>query len=360
VREALLYYGYEVVYNPFVAFLGRPISLQWSFHPVISFANRCHVFALATACFASALAGGFSKAQVPAQAPVKDAAPSIERAIDLASTGHCEEALATLKRGSRQVADKQLRYRAEMAAAQCGMSADDEDAVVQSMLWLNRNFPSDSKVLYLTTRYYSELANRSAQRLLQRSGDSAEAQELLAESYQARGEYENAAAKYKKILEQYPNQPGVHYQLGRIILAKPMTPESAEEARKEFEAELKVNPGSPAAEFMLGDLAWRQQNAEEAIKHFTRATQLDVTLAQPYLGLGIALNAAQKFPEAIASLKKYVQLEPADPAGYYQLAIAYARTGNKQEAQRQRDLQLEAEKKWNQSPGSTTDLLQPH
>jgi len=247
-----------------------------------------------------------------------------------------------------------------MATAQCGMSVDQEDAVVESLLLLNREFPSDSKVLYITTRYYSELANRAAQRLLDRAATSAEAQELLAETYQARGEFENATAKYQKILEQYPNQPGVHYQLGRIILAKPMTPESAEAARKEFEAELQVNPDSPAAEFMLGDLAWRQQNSEEAIKHFTQATTLDVGLAQPYLGLGIALNGAGKFVEAIETLKKYVALEPGDPAGYYQLAIAYARTGNKQEAERQRALQLEAEKKWNPGPGSTTDLLQPH
>jgi predicted Zn-dependent protease len=265
-----------------------------------------------------------------------------------------------LRKANLRALDKNLRYRAAMATAQCGMSTDQEDAVVQSMVLLNREFPNDSKVLYLTTRYYSELANRAAQRLLQRAGDSAEAQVLLAESYQARGEYENATAKYKKILEQYPKQPGVHYQLGRIILVKPMTPESAEEAKKEFEAEIQVNPDSPAAEFMLGDLAWRQQNADEAIKHFTRATELDVTLAQPYLGLGIALNGANRFPEAIESLKKYVQLEPADPAGHYQLAIAYARIGKQEDAKRERAIQLEAEKKWNTGPGSTTDLQQPH
>lgn len=317
---------------------------------------------LALFCLVCWLGTGFCKAQARGDVPVRKAvsAGTIEHGVDLASTGHCTEALAILRHGTPPTLGKQLRYQAAMAAAQCGMSTDDEDAVVQSMQWLNREFPNDSKVLYLTTRYYSELANRAAQRLLSRAGDSAEAEELLAESYQARGEYDNAAAKYKKILEQYPNQPGVHYQLGRLILAKPMTLKSADEAREEFEAELKVNPDSPAAEFMLGDLAWRQQNAEEAIKHFTRATQLDVTLAQPYLGLGIALNASQKYPEAIASLKKYVQLDPADPAGYYQLSIAYARTGNKLEAQRQHDLQLEAEKKWNQGPGSTTDLLQPH
>jgi len=247
-----------------------------------------------------------------------------------------------------------------MASAQCGMSVDQEDTVVQSLLLLNREFPDDSRVLYITTRYYSELANRAARKLETRNPDSAEAQELVAETYQARGEYENAVAKYRKILEQYPNQPGVHYQLAQIILAKPPTQASIEGARKELGEELKSNPGSPTAEFMLGDLAWREQKSEEAIEHFSRATKLDVTLAQPYLGLGIALNGAGRFADAIESLKKYVQLNPEDPAGYYQLAIAYARTGNRQEAERQRELQVEAEKKADAARAKTQGSPQPN
>ena len=285
---------------------------------------------------------------------------SVERGIDLASTGHCLEALAILKKAAPETPDKGLRYKAAMASAQCGMSVDQEDTVVKALLLLNREFPDDSRVLYITTRYYSELADRAARRLMNRNPDSAEAQEIVAEAYQARGEYENAMAKYRRILEQYPNQPGVHYQLARIILAKPPTQASTEEARKELEEEVRINPSSPAAEFMLGDLAWREQKSEEAIEHFSRATKLNVTLAQPYLGLGIALNGAGRFAEAIESLKKYVQLNPEDPAGYYQLAIAYARTGNRQEAERQRELQLEAEKKRNAGRATTQGRLQPN
>jgi len=285
---------------------------------------------------------------------------SVERGIDLASTGHCLEALAILKKAAPETPDKGLRYKAAMASAQCGMSVDQEDTVVKALLLLNREFPDDSRVLYITTRYYSELADRAARRLMNRNPDSAEAQEIVAEAYQARGEYENAMAKYRKILEQYPNQPGVHYQLARIILTKPPTQASTKKTRKELEEEVRINPSSPAAEFMLGDLAWREQKSEEAIEHFSRATKLNVTLAQPYLGLGIALNGAGRFAEAIESLKKYVQLNPEDPAGYYQLAIAYARTGNRQEAERQRELQLEAEKKRNAGRATTQGRLQPN
>jgi predicted Zn-dependent protease len=268
-----------------------------------------------------------------------------ERGISLATRGRCADALPILKKSIPQIRDKDLRYDAAMARAQCGMSADQVDAVVESLLLLNREFPGNPKVLYVTTRYYSELANRTAQKLLEAAPASAEAQVLVAEAFQAQGRQEEATAKYRKILEEFPSQPGIHYQIGRVILSKPLTPSTAEEAKKEFEAELKINPTSPAAEFMLGDLAWRAHKLDEAIEHFSRATQFDAGLPQPYLGLGIALNAAGKYSEAIPPLKTYIEMEPSDTAGYYQLAIAYARTGNKQEADRLMALHRELEKK---------------
>ncbi|PYU54712.1 MAG: hypothetical protein DMG56_26490 [Acidobacteria bacterium] len=187
----------------------------------------------------------------------------IERGVDLASKGKCPEALTILRESIPAPVDKQLRYRAAMARAQCGMSVDQADVVVESLLLLNHEFPDDSKVLYITSRYYSELANRAARKLTVKAPSSAEAQVLMAEAYQARGDFESATAKYRRILEQYPKQPGVHYQLGQIILAK--IPTASEEARREFEAELQVNPTSPAAEYMLGDLAWRAMNSDEAM-----------------------------------------------------------------------------------------------
>ena len=281
----------------------------------------------------------------------------IEQGVDLAAKGKCPEALAILRKSIPAPVDKQLRYRAAMARAQCGMSVDQADVVVEALLLLNHEFPDDSKVLYITSRYYSELANRAARKLTVKAPSSAEAQVLMAEAYQARGDFESATAKYRRILEQYPKQPGVHYQLGQIILAK--MPAATEEAKREFEAELQVNANSPAAEYMLGDLASRAMKNDEAIPHFSRATELDVSLAQPYLGLGVALNAVGRFTDAIDALKKYVRLTPADPAGYYQLAIAYSRIGNKQEADKQRTLQLDAEEKLKLHSAPTQGAPQP-
>jgi len=294
-------------------------------------------------------------------ATIESPTATAERGITLGTRGHCKEAMPILKGVIPKLKDKDLLHDAVMARAQCGMAVDQRAAVVESLLVLMREFPGDPKVLYITTRYYSELANRTAQELIQTSPSSPEAETLIAEAFQARGKWDDAAAQFRKILEQNPNQPGIHYQLGRILLAKPLDPTVTEEATKEFEAELKINPTSPAAEFMLGDLAWRNQKADEAIEHFSRATQFDAGLAEAYLGLGMALNAAGKYAEAITPLKKYTEMDPSDPAGYYQLATAYARTGNKPEADRLLALQRQMEKdKPRMMTLSPQDVAQPH
>jgi tetratricopeptide (TPR) repeat protein len=284
-----------------------------------------------------------------------------ERGITLGTRGQCKEAMPILKQVIPAIKDKDLLHDAVMARAQCGMATDQREVVGESLLILAREFPGDAKVLYITTRYYSELANRTAQELIQKAPTSPEAETLIAEAFQAQGKLDDATAQFRKILEKNPNQPGIHYQLGRILLSKPLDPAVSEEAKKEFEAELKINPTSPASEFMLGDLAWRNQNADEAIGHFSRATQFDAGLAEAYLGLGMALNAAGRYGEAIAPLKKYTEMDPSDPAGYYQLATAYARTGNKTEADRLLALQRQIEKS---KPRMMTmppqDLAQPH
>lgn len=297
-----------------------------------------------------------SKAPANAESPTALA----ERGITLASRGHCKEALLILKSVISKVRnDKDLLHDAVMARAQCGMAVDDRAVVGESIVLLTREFPGDPKVLYIITRYYSELANRTAQELIQKSPSSPEAETLIAEAFQVQGKTDDAAAQYRKILEQNPNQQGIHYQLGRILLSKAQDPTVTEQAIKEFEAELKVNPTSPAAEFMLGDLAWRNQKADEAIQHFSRATQYDAGLSEAYLGLGMALNAAGKYTEAIAPLKKYTEMEPFDPAGYYQLATSYARTGNKPEADRLLALQKKMESSKPRMMPSQ-DLAQPH
>jgi len=270
-----------------------------------------------------------------------------ERGINLASKGLCKAALPLLKK-STQVPDKDLKYNVLMSTARCAMSLDQTDTVVRALLELNHAFPRDPEVLFNTAHYYSDLASRASQELAASAPTSAQAEQLEAESLESQGDLDKAAAEYRKILEQYPQRRGIHYRLGRLLLSK--NPPDVESAKKELNEELKSDPNNAAAEFVLGETARQAGEWDEAVAHFSRASKIDAGFQEAYLALGMSLNSAGRFADAVTPLETYVTMQPGDPAGHYQLGTAYARTGHKQEAQREMALQQQTAAKTPSAP----------
>jgi tetratricopeptide (TPR) repeat protein len=281
----------------------------------------------------------FSLAQATSNGALEVAA-SAERGIGLASKGRCREALPVLEKATPHLADKQRKYRALMSTARCAMSLDHTESAVEALLALQREFPHDPDVLYSTTHFYSQLASRAAQELAATAPNSHQAEQLDAEAFESQGNWDKAVAEYQKILEQEPKLHGIHYRLGRILLSK--SPPETGKAKAEFEAELEVDADDAPAEFLLGEIARQAGDWDQAIAHFSRAAKLDEGFQEAYLALGMSLNAAGKFADAIPPLASYVKMQPSDPAGHYQLATAYARTGRKQEADHEMALEREA------------------
>lgn len=278
-----------------------------------------------------------------AQDAARPAPPTTTRqAVTLAERGRCAEALPILKRNLRSLPDKQLRYQAAMACARCAMSLGDMAAVMDALLLLRRDFPDDPEVLYVSARFFSQIANRSAQELAQRFPDSPQVGKLNAEALEAARRWDEAIAAYRKILEQDPKVPDLHFRIARILLDSSASGEATAEAKRELEEELKINPGNAAAEFVLGEIDRRAGQWDTAIEHFSRASQLDAGFLEAYLALGMSFSAAGKYAEAIAPLEHYTKYVPADPAGHYQLAMAYSRTGNKAAADRELQLHRDA------------------
>src|SRR3954462_916670 len=290
----------------------------------------------------------FALLSIPGNVVAADTSTPATQAIVLAQKGHCREALPLLKKSILQITDKQLRYQTAMMAARCAMSLDQTESAIRALLLLNREFPRDPEVLYTTTHFYSELASRASQELAATAPSSPQAQQLEAEAFESQGNWDKATTQYKQILQQAPKTPGIHYRLGRIDLSK--NPPPTDTAKQEFQEELKIDPHNASAEFMLGETARQAGQWEEAIAHFSRASQLDESFVEAYLALGMSLNSAGKFSEAVTPLEKYVKSQPGDPAGHYQLATAYARTGRKPEAEREMTLQREAAAKNPEQP----------
>jgi tetratricopeptide (TPR) repeat protein len=281
-----------------------------------------------------------SSAQAPKPSPAADAMAVLQRAVNLAETGHCAEAMPLLKKSIRQIADKDLKKRIGLDGVHCAMT---HDAPYESLAFaevLVREFPRDPEVLYVVTHAFSDISLRASQDLMREAPFSYQVHELNAEALELQGKWDEAAAEYRRILEINPFLPGIHARLGRALISRPQpSAEIVEQAKKQFEEELEIDPKNASAEYVLGELAKGANDLAAAIHHYSRATKLDTTFAEAYLGLGTALVTSKRFVEAIPPLESYEKLAPDSPSGHFQLALAYTGVGRKEDANREAALQ---------------------
>jgi len=324
--------------------------------PIFFMPRRLHaaiVVPIALALLPTSTFSQASRKSTPAAA-----SSTSQTGLELAEKGHCREALPLLKKSAPLAADKQTKLKMGLAITRCALSLDQVESAVHALLWLNREFPNDPDVLYVTTHAYSDLSARASLQLARTAASSYQAHELNAESLEMQGKWDEAAAEYRLVLGQEAQLPGIHFRIGRLILSKPETPTTAADARKEFEDELKIDPNNAGAEYVLGELSSRAQQWDEAIQHFSRAAKLDAGFSEAVLGLGSSYVSAGKFVEAIPPLEGYVKLQPGNPAGHYQLAIAYSRAGRKDDAKREAALQKETTERLEQEKQRAADALQ--
>lgn len=279
-----------------------------------------------------------------AKKPAASTGSEAEKGIRLAEEGNCAQALPLLKRAIRQTADRDLKKRVGLDGIHCAMTHNSPYDSLDFLIVLNHEFPRDPDVLYASTHAYSDLSLRTSQDLAQDAPFSFQVHQLNAEALELQGKWDEAAAEYRRILDLNPMLPGVHAHLGRVLLSKPHpSPTDVEQAKKAFQEELEVDPRNATAEYVLGQLAADSGDYAGAIQHFGRATKIDTEFSDAYLGLGAALNSAKRFPDAITPLEAYEKMAPDSPSGHYQLAVAYAGSGRRADANREAALQRQTE-----------------
>jgi tetratricopeptide (TPR) repeat protein len=281
-------------------------------------------------------------AQVPPKTPAIDPLAAAKQSLSLAEHGKCKEALQLLRKSTPHLADKEIKLKAGVATVRCAINREQADAAVEAIQMLNREFPHDPEVLYIATHAYSDLSTRASMELANTAPDSYQAHEMNAEALELQGKWDDAEKEYQSILNKNPSLPGIHFRLGRLLLSRPNPPADASvRAKEQFQKELEIDPRNAGAEYVLAELALQESQWNEAIEHFTEVTKLDAGLTDASLGLGMAFIAEGKPVDAIPPLETYVKVQPGNPAGHYQLAMAYSRAGRKEDAKREAALQRE-------------------
>jgi tetratricopeptide (TPR) repeat protein len=232
-----------------------------------------------------------------------------------------------------------------MATVRCALNRKEDQTSVNALFDLKRDFPEDSQVLYMTSQIFLEIAERASQELAANAPASYQARELQAETLESQEKWAEAAVIYRKILEEQPKLRGIHYRLGQAALSRRESPTGAEDAKKEFEQELAIDPVNAAAEYWLGELARRDGQWDDAISHFISAAKIDSNFKDALLSLGMTLNAAGRFADAVPKLEQYIKMSPEDPAGHYQLGIAFARLYRKEDSVREMALRQQLSEK---------------
>lgn len=259
-----------------------------------------------------------------------------EKAIALAQQGRCREAIATLRKTVTTSASKDERKRAAVLGIRCAMTADDRLVAGELLGQLGRQFPSDPEVLYLTAHAYSELSGRAAGELAQKAPFSVEARRMNAEALEMQGKWDEAAKEYDAILAKNPKQPGIHLLIARIMFSRPDAGAGWEErAKQELQQEIQNDPRNAVAEFLLGEIAKKALDWEQATEHFSRAATLDATFGEAFMEWGFSLVSAKRYEEAVAPLQTAVKLQPGNPSAHYNLGTALSRTGRAVEAERE-------------------------
>jgi tetratricopeptide (TPR) repeat protein len=301
-----------------------------------------------------------SPAQVAKKSSASPAPDAAQRATSLAENGHCTAALPLLKKSIHQVSDRDLKKRVGLDGLHCAMTGNAPFESLEFLQVLGRDFPNDPEILYAATHAYSDLSVRVSEDLMRDAPFSYQVHLLKAEALEGQEKWDQAAAEYRKILEINPLLPGIHARLGRALLSTPQpSPAVIAEVRRNFEQELEIDPRNASAEYVLGELAKDDNDLPTAIRHYSQATKLDVDFADAYLGLGSALVASKRFNDAIPPLETYEKIAPDSPTGHFQLALAYAGVGRKDDANREAALQRQSAESLEQAKRKAQLSMQP-
>ena len=126
----------------------------------------------------------------------------------------------------------------------------------------------------------------------------------LGQMYFDGGQYSNALTAYRHSL-QYGDTYFARNSLGNVYLATG----NPGLALEEFAAGNAINPRQPYSEFGIGSAYASQQKWQPALEAYTRAIAISPRFPKAHLNRGLTLYYLQRYPDALAELERYAQLE---------------------------------------------------
>jgi len=257
-------------------------------------------------------------------------------AMSLSELGHYHEALPGLEKGFRRSNDPETKRMCGLHLERAYTGLQQHSKAVETALELDKLYPDDPEVLYHSGRIYGNFAYLTMEKLSKVAPNSSWRHQAMAEAYESQG---NGIAidEYREVLKLDPRRSGIHYRLGRALLARAQQTNSAEdatEALKEFQKELEIDSSNANAAYEIGEAYRKAGQLDEAQKFFELALKYYPDFEEAHLALAAALIAVQKPEQALPHLQKATALEADDEVAWYRLAQVQKVLRNEAEQQK--------------------------
>lgn len=185
---------------------------------------------------------------------------------------------------------------------------------------------ASAELLYWQAKAANELALQAFFRLGQLP-ESVELHQLKADIARGQGQHVDAAREWRAALALRPGNPALERELAVALFMSGDYASALDAARKL----LKSQGASAEINFMAGDSLLRLEQPEQAIPYLRAALSADPKMLAADASLGLALSRLGKHAEAIAHLRKALELDD-DGSLHFQLANAYRASGQAEQA----------------------------
>lgn len=242
------------------------------------------------------------------------------------SLEHIERGLAS---GSPSQMEEVLRYHEALLLTHLGRFSE----AIERYTWFARNGVQNPELLVgvgLAVLQAPKLPNdvRPEQEMFALAGSAA--------YRNMSGDFRNAQMTYRRLIEQYPGAPYVHYAYGCFLLGT-----DPEAGIQELRREIRINPASGPAHAMLAFALLERGDSAAALPYAKEAAdELPESELSQYV-LGRALAERGDLEAGIQHLERAEKIDPADLQPHISLATAYSRAGRPRDSRRERTRAVE-------------------
>ena len=220
--------------------------------------------------------------------------------------------------------DPQARYLLALALSSSGRLFE----AIQQLEGLLADYPDDAAVLYQLVVDYRSAAQKSGEKLALHFPDSEYLHAINAEVFADSNRFDDAIREFQEVLRLDPKFPSIHFALGQVYWRK----KDGRNAQEQLRLALQEEPNHPLANYYLADILTDQKSYQEAIPRLQIAIPVYPKLKQAYFLLGKCYAGTGDSKRALEAFNEALKLDPDYKEVHYQLFGLYARLGDQEKS----------------------------